>query len=915
MTGETQDQVDIGGPGPSTIVRVNVNGAAHETEVRAEESAVEVLRNRLGLTGTKLVCGEGVCGACTVLLDGIPVTSCLLPASALDGREVTTVEGFGPTLHPVQRAFIANDALQCGYCTPGFVVEAIAFHDRWRAERGSEEPTREDVSAGLAGHLCRCGAYLGIIAAVRDACAGRFDGADPVAPRIEARAKVTGRAVYTADVRLEEQLEGAILRSPHAHARVTSVDLTSARALGGVRAAVELLGEDRVVRYVGAEIAAVAAVDRHTAEDALALIRVEYEPLPAAIGIKAARAERAPRVWTGLRRDAPSSAEQPLFPTPWRGNVRGPTSFSRRGRRARRLVARARSGGDSLLVEGHWRTAAQQHTSFEPHSCVARWEGESLDVHVSTQAAAHVAHELTERFGLREGRVRVVAEHVGGGFGSKLGLTMETIAAVELAGAAGAPVRVALDRHEELSVAGYRPPAEIDLALLPSRSNGLRALQVRAHADSGVAVGSAIASLCRFIYPAPAMDLVDYDVVNHMPPGTPFRGPGAPVAAWALEQAVDEAADRLGEDPIALRRRLDDDPLRLRLYRWAEQLELWRRRLPTGSGRGRYRRGIGVAAGNWVYVYQLDCRVEVGVEAGRPFVATATQDMGTGSRSVLVGVVGRAFGVDPAEVDVRIGDTRQVRGPTSGGSRTTSTVVPAALAAIDRLREQLVAHLALEDARAHDTGIQHAGGRLSWAEALASVPDMSVVAGRPQDDHGASRAARPMDGAGPAGIVMRWAMRRSMPLEVGRGATGAVHVSEVEVDMRLGKVRAVRVAGGLAAGRIAAPELARSQCYGGVIQGIGYALYEQRQIDTGSGLVLTAGLEDYRIPAIGDVPEIDIHFMEEGFEHVPGGGVGLGELSTIGVAASIGNAIYNATGWRARELPIRPDRLLEGVSG
>jgi xanthine dehydrogenase YagR molybdenum-binding subunit len=191
---------------------------------------------------------------------------------------------------------------------------------------------------------------------------------------------------------------------------------------------------------------------------------------------------------------------------------------------------------------------------------------------------------------------------------------------------------------------------------------------------------------------------------------------------------------------------------------------------------------------------------------------------------------------------------------------------------------------------------------------------MGVVAGRPQDDHGASRAARPMAGAGPAGIVMRWAMRRSMPLEVGRGATGAVHVSEVEVDVRLGRVRVLRVAGGLAAGRIAAPELARSQCYGGVIQGIGYALYEQRQIDHRSGLVLTAGLEDYRIPAIGDVPEIDIHFMEEGFEHVPGRGVGLGELSTIGIAASIGNAIYNATGWRARELPIRPDRLLEGVS-
>ena len=143
--------------------------------MRADEAAVDVLRDRLGLTGAKLVCGEGVCGACTVLLDGVPVTSCLLPATALEGRALTTVEGFGPDLHPVQRAFIAHDALQCGYCTPGFVVEAIAFHDRWRRERGTDEPTREEIARALAGHLCRCGAYVGILAAVRDACAGRFD--------------------------------------------------------------------------------------------------------------------------------------------------------------------------------------------------------------------------------------------------------------------------------------------------------------------------------------------------------------------------------------------------------------------------------------------------------------------------------------------------------------------------------------------------------------------------------------------------------------------------------------------------------------------------------------------------------------------------------------------------------------------
>jgi xanthine dehydrogenase YagR molybdenum-binding subunit len=169
-------------------------------------------------------------------------------------------------------------------------------------------------------------------------------------------------------------------------------------------------------------------------------------------------------------------------------------------------------------------------------------------------------------------------------------------------------------------------------------------------------------------------------------------------------------------------------------------------------------------------------------------------------------------------------------------------------------------------------------------------------------------------GTGLVGRLNVWAFGLLMKLWVGRGYTGAVHVSEVEVDTLIGKTRVLRVAGGIAAGRIAVPVLARSQCHGGIIQGIGYALYEHREIDPSTGLVLTAGLEDYRIPGIGDVPEIEIHFDEDGFEHVRSAGVGLSELSTIGVAASVGNAVYNATGWRPFELPIRPDRLLEGVS-
>src|SRR3954454_23780343 len=186
---------------------------------------IDVVRDAQHLTGTKLVCGAGVCGACTVLVDGAPVVSCLMPARAAADKSITTVEGIGNgKLHPVQKAFMAHDALQCGFCTPGFIVEAAAFHDRWRAKAGTATPSRQEIGAALSGHLCRCGAYEGIFRAVAEACAGRFDGDEFVFPRVEAREKVTGLAKFTVDIRHDGQLEGVILRSRLAHAKIVELD-------------------------------------------------------------------------------------------------------------------------------------------------------------------------------------------------------------------------------------------------------------------------------------------------------------------------------------------------------------------------------------------------------------------------------------------------------------------------------------------------------------------------------------------------------------------------------------------------------------------------------------------------------------------------------------------------------------------
>ncbi|MFE9933846.1 molybdopterin-dependent oxidoreductase [Streptomyces sp. NPDC005533] len=846
-----------------------VNGARRAVDVDVDDdpAAVEVVRDRLGLTGTKLVCSGGVCGACTIQVDGEPRVACLTPAVVLAGRRVTTAEGLAG--HPVARAFAGEDALQCGYCTPGFVVEAAAFYERWRATHGRTRPGREQIADALAGHLCRCGAYEGIFRAVAGACAGAYDtpptdGEAPTVPRAEAPEKTAGAARYTTDLRPEGLLEGVIIRSPHAHAHVRSLE-------AGDLPLVPLLPPDGVVRYVGQPVAAVAAPDRAAARAAAARVTVDYEVLPAALDARQARAGEGPPVYEdkAARKRAPGSGESPqLLPARWRGNLRGPSAMSKRPATAVRRITEARSRNPERVVEGVFTTAAQTHTPLEPHACLAQWVDGTLHLEVSTQSVKRTAELAAERFGVPVDKVVARAVHVGGGFGCKMGLTSDVVAAVELARLHGAPVRVVLDRDEELTDGGYRPGTRIRLAMVADASGDLNALAMDADTDGGISVGGSVASLARFMYGKAPRRLRDFDTLTHRPPGAPFRGPGGPTMCWALEQAVDEMAHRLGQDPIALRRRWDGNPKRHALYDWAAALPVWSG--PRG-GTGRFRRGVGVAAANWLYFLDPVTEVELTVENGTVVARCAVQDMGTGARTVLLRAVAEGLGVPEGRVRAEIGHSDAVHGPTSGGSRTTPSIVPAA-----RLRDAL------------------GGGDITAR--LDAAHGVRVTGRRRRDRRG---YVTPFTLGG---------------IAVGRGFTGSVQVAEVEVDTRLGRTRPLRVWSGIAAGRIHEDRLARSQCEGAVVQGIGYALYEERRTDPTTGRVLTDNLEDYRIPGIGDTPEITVHFHREGFAHVPGGGVGLGEISTLPTAACLANAVHDATGWRPYDMPIRPDRLLEGLA-
>ncbi|MBR8742388.1 molybdopterin-dependent oxidoreductase [Nocardiopsis sp. MG754419] len=865
-----------------------VNGAPASDPDDPELNAAEHLRDRLGLTGTKIACGSGVCGACTILVDGTPTASCLLPATHLTQRSTTTVEGLGGT-HPVQRAFAAHDALQCGYCTPGFVVEASVFVDTWRTAHGDVAPDRDTIADALAGHLCRCGAYEGIFSAVASACLGEFDD-DPLRapPRSDAPDKVTGRARFTDDQALPGTWTGVIVRSTEPHARVVRVHPATTPD-GEEAPLVDLLGEDRTVRYVGQAIAAVAAPDRAEARRLAAAVRVELDPLPAVTTAEAARRPDAPLVYEtkAQRAAAPGYGEAPSLRTSWNGNVRGPAVVGWRTATAVSRLRAARRRDDPLLVAEEYTTVAQVHTPLEPHASVAFWEDGHLHLYLSTQSVSMLTDKVAERWGLPRERVHVVAEYVGGAFGAKNSVSPDAVAAVELSRLVGAPVRVSLERSEELVDAGYRPGNRTRVALLAGDDGELRALAVDSEGDGGVSVGSNVATLAALMYGRSPRRVRDFDLVTHRPPGQPMRGPGGPPMAWALEQAVDTMALRLGEDPLSLRRRWDGNPKRRALYERVAELPLWRDR-PRGARTGRFRLGVGLAAAGWPYLVGPLARVELTVRNGGLVVRSGTQDIGTGIRTVLGDAVADRLGIRAEDLSVEIGHGSAVHGTGSTGSRTTTSMGPAAVDAADRLRAAL---------RERSPDVPESGPvpEQVFKEALSGAEGLRVVGERGRDRWGRLTP----DTAG--------------DLAAGRGLGGAVHVMEVEVDTLLGRVRPTRCWAGIAAGRIYNERTARNQCEGAVVQGVGYALFEERRDDVATGVVLSDDLEEYRLPGMGDVPETEVYFHQKGFEHVPGGGIGLGEVSAVGVAAALGNAVFDATGHRHHDLPLRPDRLIGGA--
>jgi xanthine dehydrogenase YagR molybdenum-binding subunit len=719
-------------------------------------------------------------------------------------------------------------------------------------------------------------------------------------PRQNGRAKVTGATRFTVDVALPGMLTGRFLRSPLPHAKVRAIDVSAAARHPGVRAVLILARpEDPAgasVRYVGEPVAAIAAVSLSAAEEALRLIRVDYQPLPFVVDMDKARAPGAPAVHD----EASAPAGHPSgFPAPRglaiEGNVRGPATANRGD--AAQGFAQA-----DVVVEGEYSTKVQTHCCLEPHAIVADWRADGLTVYMSTQFTAGVRRELAEAFALPLNRVRVIVDGMGGGFGSKSSLGGYGRVAVALSRQAQAPVRVILDRREEQMDSGNRPATWQRLRIGARRDGSLTAISLLSYGTAGVGLGAGVGNIAQALYDCPNFEAAQHDVFTNAGPGCSMRGPGNTPGAFALEQAIDELAERLSIDPLALRDRIDPSPTRREERRIGAERIGWGRRHAPGADAGPLKRGLGVAQSLWGANVQIDAACEVQVmRDGSVEALSGVQDIGTGVGTVIAQTVAEVLGLRPEQIDVRIGDTDFPPGPPSYGSRTTASITPPARTAAWRVLQALFREAALglnaapEDLIARDGRIlvgaePSRGMRFAEAAARLRTDRISAVASR-SDDYGGFR-------------------RRMGDAAVAQQDLGGVQFAEASVDTETGIVRVERVVAMQDCGRPINPRLIESQVHGGVLMGLSYALFEERVLDQHTGRMVNPNLEQYKLVGARETPAIDVVLMENYQGRSATDAYGVAEPANIATAAAIANAVYNAIGVRLRALPMTPAAVL-----
>jgi xanthine dehydrogenase YagR molybdenum-binding subunit len=686
--------------------------------------------------------------------------------------------------------------------------------------------------------------------------------------RVDGPLKATGTARYSYDVDLPGMLYGAILRSPYPHARVRNVDLARARRLAGVRAV--LKRDDQTVRFAGQEVAAVAAVNSQIANDALALIAVDYDPLPFVVEMDDALKPEAPLVFaTGTNATAPRTFA--------RGNVA--------------------SGLEQAVAthEAIYTTPVQTHVSLETHGSVAQWDGDELTVWCSTQGIFTVRDDLAVFFSLPPEKVRVITPYLGGGFGSKFGAGAEVVIAAQLARQAGAPVKLMNSRAAEHVATGNRPSSWQQVRLGANSQGRLIAIDLVQHGSGGIGGGAGTSGPYKSLYECANVRTEERNVYLNAGPSSPMRAPGWPQGCFGLELAIDELASKIRLDRLEFRRRNNLNPVRALEFDLGARAFDWADKSSPRKARGPLKRGIGVAAASWYGIGSPGPQAQAtAFRDGHVEVSTGTQDIGTGTRTILAMVAAEELGLPLDRVTAQIGDTRLLFSVPSGGSGTAPSNTPAVRQAAANLKIKLL-RLA-------------AGTLAADASDLEARDSMIRVRSQPSRAIAFTEVCRRISGDSLSAEGERVANYGGF-----RSDQAGCQFAEVEVDVETGVVRVVRVVAVHDAGRIVNPLTARSQVNGGIIMGVGFALMEERRLDPQLGLMVNPTMDDYKLPGSLDIPEITALFVEVSNGMSNTGVLGFGEAAHVATTAAIGCAVYDAIGVPVRSLPITPDKVLAAL--
>ncbi len=949
-------------------IRVRVNGTLREFEARPDEPVRGLLR-RAHLLSVRNGCdGQGACGACSILLDGRMVNSCLLVAPQIDGREIVTVEHMAKNreLSAIQTAFIDAGVVQCGYCTPAFLIATESLLER------HPRPTRAQVKDAFSGILCRCTGYEQMFSAVELAAKRVKNPSQAPAKgrefrddlrivgkptkKVDGARLVRAEKAYVEDMVLPGTCHLVLLGSPHAHAYVKRIDVSRAEAMSGVVLVIthencpdvyynqagqgfpepspydrRMFG--RKVLHVGDRVAAVVAETPEIAAAALAKIKVEYDVLAPVLSVESAAAPGAPVLHSGVveyvsgapadldNRGADPRGGRVIYQFPIQGDPR------------RNLAASASGGiGDvacglaaaDVVIEREYETSQVQSVPLEPHEVFTRLEGDRLIIHASTQVPWHVRRIVSRILGISENQVRVIKERVGGAFGAKQDVVLEEVAAWAT-WVTGRPVVWRFTREEEFTASRTRHPMTIKVTLGAKSDGTLTAVRMEVRANTGPYGAHCLTvpmNACSKSLPLLLCENVRFEVKSYytnVPPTGAYQGYGAPQGSYALQLACAEMADALGMDPLAF--------LEKNRVREGMTLEILR---CLGEGREGSPQQVS------------SCGLGPALDQGRGLIAWGAKEPGTdpdlriGKGVAIVQQASGLPGIDSANATVALlndGTFMLLSGGTDMGTGLDTLIVKIVAECLCTRIEDVSLTVADTDVTPYDDGAYASSGTFfSGNAALNAARDMkrrlleaaARILGEPTEGLSLAFPSTVTGGSRP---VAYSEISRFTVSGTGAGQlTGSAcyttdkaafpygaHYCQVAVNTRTGEVKMQKYYALQDCGTPINPELALGQIYGGVLKAIGHSLFEEMILD-GRGRCLNANLVGYHVPMIHDLPDdFRAVLIETDDPFGPFGGKSVSEISCNGAAPAIAAAIHDATGVWMRKWPFSAEKILRAL--